>query len=100
MEVELEAFCPELTQGVPGSDNCLEARLDVHWWGPGDALYEEWVDVTVAHPWKLDAQRAAARTDGAAVAKAEARKRTRYGVGTGGVQCAPFATESLGRMGA
>lgn len=47
VEAEAEEVCLALLQGTPGTDDCTEARLDVHPRGPGAALYEEWVDVTV-----------------------------------------------------
>ena len=78
----------------------MEARLDVHLWGYSPAHYEEWVDVTVTHPNQKEGRQRAMREDGAAAERAEQRKRTRYGVGINGVQCAPFGSETWGRMGA
>ena len=63
-------------------------------------MFEEWVDATVTHPNKQDGRAKAVKESGVAVEKAEQRKRTRYGIGTGGTQCAPFGSESWGRLGA
>ena len=100
VEAEVEETCPELAQGTPGTDEFLEARLDIHLWGSGDGLYEEWVDVTVTHPWKQSSRKAASSKDGAAAEQAEARKRSRYAEGVGGTQCAPAGSETWGRLGA
>ena len=78
----------------------MEPRLDVHLWGQGGSLFEEWVDATVTHPNKQDGRLKAVKESGVAVETAEQRKRTRYGIGTGGTQCAPFGSETWGRMGA
>ena len=99
VEVEHEEVCPELLQGEPGSEVCTEARLDLHLWSAGCELFEEWLDVTVTHPWRQTSRRQAAETDGAAVRQAEGRKLTRYGVGSGGVSVAPAGFETWGRLG-
>ena len=99
LEAESEEVCPELVQGKLGSEDCIEARLDVHLWGQGDGVLEEWIDVTATHPQERDKQQAAAQQSGAAVQSAEGRKRKRYGVGIGGVQCTPAGFESWGLMG-
>ena len=100
VQADLEEVCPALLQGSPGQDDCVEARLDVHLWGNGQAVYEEWVDVTVTHPWKHAAKHKASREDGVGAGQAEESKCSRYGTGTGGVQCVTFAAESWGRLGA
>ena len=61
---------------------------------------EEWVDVTLTHPFKAKGRQQAASTDSHAVEAAEGRKRLRYGAGSGGVVCAPAGLELWGRLGA
>ena len=56
---------PELlVKGEIGTDECVEARLNVHLWGSGSSLYEEWVDVTVTHPWRQDCKKKSSEEDG------------------------------------
>ena len=99
VEVERAEVCPELVQGEPGTDDCREARLDVHLWSAVGVLYEEWLDITVTHPWRQTSRREAAENDGVAVKQAEGRKPSRYGRGSGGVFVAPSGFESWGRLG-
>ena len=99
VEAENEEVCPQLLKGEPGAADAIEARLDVHLWAAGDQLYEEWVDVTTTHPWAKRQRQVAEREDGIAADKAEERKLTRYGSGTGGVRVAPAAFELWGRIG-
>ena len=73
----------------------------MHLWSSGQPwLVEEWVDVTVTHPWRQQLRRKASSANGVAAADAENRKEARYGVGRGGVRVTPFAVETWGRMGA
>ena len=74
--------------------------MDLNLWGDGSCMLEEWVDVTLTHPYKRATRVSAACTDGAAVGTAEEKKRKRYGKGAGGVSCAPFGLELWGRGGA
>ena len=51
LEAELEeVFCPELLQGGAGTQDAVEARMDIHLWGSGMTIQEEWIDVIVTHP--------------------------------------------------
>ena len=97
--METEQVCPELLQGEPGAEGALEARMDLHLWGSDGALLEEWLDVTLTHPYRKSARKGAAEHDGAAAEAAEERKRRRYGVGAGGISCGPFGLELWGRGG-
>ena len=74
-EAEAEVTCPEVAHGEPGTQECVEARLDVHLWASGQEMFEEWVDVTVTHPGGESMRQNAAKHDGAAAESAEARKR-------------------------
>ena len=59
---------------------------------------DEWVDVTVTHPWKAAIRHKAASQPGAAADAAAEKKAKRYGPGVGGVRVRPFAVESWGRL--
>ena len=99
VEAEPEEVCPALLKGEAGKPDSTEARLDVHLWSPGPEPFEEWVDVTVVHPFQVKRKAAATGNDGVAVEAAEQSKRERYGLGVGGVACAPMGFESWGRIG-
>ena len=98
-EVYAEVVVPELLMGTPGSDEAVEARLDLHIWGASPHLCEWFVDTTVVHPWALRYQDAWQHA-GHAGAAAEAKKYERYGNSSGGIAVIPAAVESFGRMGA
>ena len=90
----MEETCPQLLKGEPGNFEAIEARLDVHVWAAGEQLYEEWIDVTVSHPWAVARRQEAAKKDGVCAERAEGRKLTRYGSGSGGVTVAPAGFET------
>ena len=50
-EVAYETTVPELLQGEPGSDEAIEAILDVRLWCAFPVSVEIWVDVTCRHPF-------------------------------------------------
>ena len=56
LEAQLESVVPELLQGEPGSDEAVEARLDVVIFSPGPEPHEYYVDVAHVHPWSTRAQ--------------------------------------------
>ena len=99
LEADEEEVCAELLQGTPGAEDAVEARLDLHVWGHGEIVREEWIDVTITHPAKQSGRPAARKDDGAAVLVAEGKKLKRYGQGSGGVSCSPFGVETWGRFG-
>ena len=76
-----EVVVPELLQGEPGTDNAVEAKLDIHIWGVHPTPLEEWADVRANHPWRRKLRGQATDEDGAAAEDAEKRKDARYGVG-------------------
>ena len=91
-----------MLQGEPGSESALEARLDVHMLVPtfagSTAPADEWIDVTVVHPWKLATRGKAASQPGVAARLAAERKVKKYGAGVGGVAVRPFAVETWGKF--
>jgi hypothetical protein len=93
---EEEVTVPELLCGEPGTENAVEARLDIHVWATSPWPLELWIDATFRHPWAQRYREDAALYDGAAAATAEADKRDRYGVGIDGVVVTPAALESWG----
>ena len=101
LEAVLEEVCPELLQGEAGTDSAVEARLDIHVWGSGMTVREDWIDVTITHPARKQMKEKAATLDRAGVAAedAEERKRKRYGTGLHGVSGVPFGLEVWGRLG-
>ena len=58
---------------------------------------EEWVDVTITHPWKRSGRDNASKQQGIAVDDAAKRKHSRYGERAGGLIARPFAVETWGR---
>ena len=95
--VYTEEVVPELLQGTPGTDEAVEARLDLHIWAHPPHPAEWWVDVTHHHPW---ASRYRTTIEpGRAAKDAEKQKHDRYGPGSGGVCVTPAAIESWGRLG-
>ena len=102
-EVWTEEVCPQLLAGEPGTEAAVEARLDVRLCIPTTlgtgAVADEWVDVTVTHPWKAATRHKAATEPGTAARQAAERKAKRYGPGSGGVRVRPFAVETWGRLG-
>ena len=48
-QTTLEEVVPELIQGEPGTDEAVEARLDLHVWSCTPFPAEWWVDATVSH---------------------------------------------------
>ena len=97
-EVYAEVVVPELLAGTPGADDAVEARLDLHIWGPSPHPCEWFVDTTVVHPWAVRC-REAWQSAGHASRAAEAKKIERYGQGSGGIRVVPAALESFGRLG-
>jgi len=55
VEAETEAVCPELLRGRVGAADSTEARLDVRLWSAGPDPLDEWIDVTVTHPFPRQA---------------------------------------------
>ena len=98
-EVSFERTVPELLQGEPGTDDAMEAILDVHIWCAFPHPMEEWVDVTCRHPFAKRYRRAAATVSGTAAKAGEDDKASRYGRGEGGVVVTTAAIESWGFMG-
>ena len=98
-EVSFERTVPELLQGEPGTDDTVEAILDVHIWCAFPYPMEEWVDVTCRHPFAKRYRSAAASTCGVAAKAGESDKEKRYGRGEGGVVVSTAAIESWGLMG-
>lgn len=96
---ELEITVPELLSGTPGSEDAVEARLDLHVWAAAPWPMELWVDVTHRHAWASRYQAAAVRADGAAAQSADSDKRERYGEGRDGVAVTSASIESWGRFG-
>ena len=91
---------PALLKGEPGADDAVEAGFNLHLWSGGLGwLFEEWVDVTVTHPWRETTRERTSCLDSGAGADVERRKRVRYGDGVGGVYATSFAMESWGRIG-
>ena len=84
-------------QGEPGTDEAVEARLDLHIWAHPPHPAEWWVEVTHHHAWA--SRYRANPLPGKAALDAEERKLNRYGPGRGGVHVTPAAIESLGRLG-
>ena len=82
-EVSVEEVAPELLQGVPGTAEAVEARMDLHIWAAGPHPAEWWVDVTHHHVW-ASRYRSGTLRPGRVAMEAEARKLERYGVGVGG----------------
>ena len=99
-EVAYERTVPELLHGEPGSEEAIEAVLDVHVWCAYPVPVEVWVDVTCRHPFAKRYRNSAARVDGHAAKLGEDDKASRYGSGSGGVVVTTAAIESWGRMGA
>eukprot|EP00973_Karenia_brevis_P094414 12422370-Karenia_brevis.AAC.1 len=100
VEYSFEEVCPALLRGDPGSEEAVEARLDLRLWsGSQEWVWEAWLDATVTHPWRQAMRNSAARVDGAAAADAVKRKVSRYGEGLGGVRVTTVACESWGRLG-
>ncbi|CAK0840857.1 unnamed protein product, partial [Prorocentrum cordatum] len=99
VEAETEEVCPPLLQGEPGAEDAVEARLDVHLWGHGPELHEDWVDATVTNPFRLERRRQAAQEDAHGALTAEKAKFKRYGEGRGGVAVSPVGLEAWGRFG-
>ena len=99
VEAEAEVVCPELLKGEPGTEQAVEARLDLHLWAGGPLPYEAWVDVTHTHPWRRQMRQKTAAHDGAAAEEAEERKHKRYGDGRAGMRAQPAAVEAWGRFG-
>ena len=100
VEYSFEEVCPALLRGAAGSDEAVEARLDLHLWSSSQQwLWEAWLDATVTHPWREALRHKAAREDGAAAAEATRRKRRRYGDGSGGIAVTAVAVETWGRLG-
>ena len=97
-EVSAEEVVPELIQGTAGSDEAVEARLDLHVWSHPPYPCQWFVDATHHHAWGVK-YRTGDLTPGRAAADAEETKRTRYGPGQGGVCVTPAAMESWGRLG-
>ena len=97
-EVTSEEIVPELLSGEPGSDEAVEARLDLHVWAHPPFPAEWFVDVTHHHAWAVR-QRSGQLRPGKTAEEAEARKYERYGPGRGGVSVTPAAVESWGRLG-
>ena len=98
-EVSFERTVPELLQGVPGTEEAMEAILDVHIWCAFPYPMEEWVDVTCRHPFAKRYRNAAAACGGVAAKAGEKDKIARYGRGEGGVVVTTAAIESWGLMG-
>ena len=95
VEYSFEEVCPELLQGEPGSDEAVEARLDLRLWSASQEwLCQLWLDATVTHPWRMALRQRAAEHDGAAALDACQRKKRRYGDGSGGVQVTAVAVET------
>lgn len=97
-EVGMEEVVPELISGTPGSEEPVEARLDLHVWAHPPYPAEWYVDVTHHHAWAVR-YRSGNLFAGKVAADAEANKRKRYGLGQGGVCVTPAAVESWGRFG-
>ena len=97
-EVNAEETVPELLSGEPGTDDAVEARLDLHVWAPPPHPAEWWVDVTHHHAWAVR-YRTGGLVPGRVAREAEQRKVERYGPGSGGVCVTPAALESFGRLG-
>ncbi len=97
-EVNAEEVVPELISGEPGTDDAVEARLDLHVWAHPPHPAEWWVDVTHHHAWAVR-YRTGEQVPGKVALDAEQRKVDRYGPGSGGVYVTPAAMESFGRLG-
>ena len=74
---EVERTVPELLQGVPGTDETVEAILDVHIWTAFPHPMEEWVDVTCRHPFAKRYRRSAGASNGVAAKAGEDDKASR-----------------------
>ena len=93
-------MCPALLEGIPGTPEAKEARLDLHVWLQGAQGPEEaWIDVSHTHPAGSKVRTKAASEERAAAKVAEDRKAKRYGDGAGGVFVYPFVVESWGGLG-
>ena len=96
-QAEVEEVCPQLLKGAPGSQEAVEARLDLHTWVQGShGPRELWIDVAHTHPAGAKLLRQATQTPRAAASSTEKRKAERYGEGQGGVYVHPFVVEAFG----
>ena len=66
-------YVPELISGEPGSDNAVEARLDLHLWSHPPLPADWYVHVTHHHGW-AKRYRAGQLEPGKIAADAEAKK--------------------------
>ena len=84
---------------MSGSDDAVEAILDVHLWSAYPVPLELWIDVTCRHPFAKRYRDSAVSVDGHAAKLGEDDKAYRYGGGSGGVVVTTAAIESWGRTG-
>ncbi len=87
-EAHAEEVVPELLRDEPGTNEAVEARLDLHIWAhppcPAECPAEWWVDVTHHDAWAVR-YRSGRIEPGKVAAEAEEKKFNRYGVGVGTV---------------
>ena len=101
-EAQCEVVVPSLLKGQSGTEDAVEARLDIHIWAGGSWPLEQYVDVTTRHPWaQRYRQEALAPTEQAATAperRATTQKASRDAMEADGVPVVVAVLGSWGRM--